>query len=124
MGCLDPFSGPGKRKLKSGKKSDFSGNLWEVSLSGTFTLALLAHLDKDLKDLLHIDGIYILLNCRVKRSFQDLASSFPIMDRQALVCLHLGYFSCNLLSLGDEIDYLEVDPVDLRPQGIYRHSIY
>jgi len=107
-----------------GKNRTIPADLWKVPLSGTFPLPLFAHLDKNLKDLLNIDGIDILLYCCIKRSFEDLASSFPIMDWQALVRLHLCYLSCNLLSLGDEIDYLEVDPVDLRPQGIYRHSIY
>jgi hypothetical protein len=49
--------------------------------------------------------------------------SLPIMDGQSFIGLDLGDLSCNLLSLGDEIDQLQVDPVDLRSQSIYRHSI-
>jgi hypothetical protein len=49
--------------------------------------------------------------------------SLPIMDGQSFIGLDLGDLSCNLLSLGDEIDQLQVDPVDLLSQSIYRHSI-
>jgi hypothetical protein len=95
----------------------------KVPLAGALALPLFAHLDEYLENLLDIRGIDILFNGCIEGIFKEFTRPFPIMDRPPLIGLHLGNLSCNLLSLGDEIDYLQVDPVDLRSQGIYRHSI-
>ena len=112
-------------------KNSFQGNKkgpgWrtsgKVSLSGALALPLFAHLDEYLENLLDIGRIDVLFNGGIEGIFKEFTRPFPVMDRQPLIGLDLGYLSCNLLSLGDEIDYLQVDPVDLRSQGIYRHSI-
>jgi hypothetical protein len=93
----------------------------QITFAATTTLALLTHIDQQLKDLLGIHGIYLLLYGKSEHLFQHLTTALFIPDGQPLPVLYQCEFRRQLLPLPDKRNYLTIDLIDLFSYLLYGH---